>query len=210
LFQASFPSATNIKLANIKSPIAVGEKLVFSGNLTDADGNPIPASRGVPRVGLTWLDPSTSQWTPLQIVTVSLGGSFNGTWIPSNAGTYVVRAEYQGIQGVYAGSTSPVQQLNVTANIAALKLSASQSRVTAGQTITLTWSMTPFVRDANITLSYATDNRTYKPIGIFPMSSPTMSYSWTAPVSGQFTIMASWTGNESYGPANAVIVMNKT
>jgi dolichyl-diphosphooligosaccharide--protein glycosyltransferase len=210
LFQASFPSPTNIKLANIKSPINAGEKVAFSGNLTDVDGNPIPASRGVPRVGLTYLDPSTSQWTPLQIVTVSLGGSFNGTWIPSNAGTYIVRAEYQGIQGVYAGSTSPVQQLNVTANIAALKLSASQTRVTAGQTITLTWTMTPFVRDANITLSYTTDNRTYKAIGIFPMSSPTMSYSWTAPVSGQFTIMASWTGNESYGPANAVLVMNKT
>jgi hypothetical protein len=70
--------------------------------------------------------------------------------------------------------------------------------------------MNPFIKDANVTLAYSTNNQTYHPIGVFSMSTPTVSYVWTAPISGRFTLIASWTASGSYGPAEAVLVMNKT
>jgi hypothetical protein len=208
LYQASFPSAVNLKMVNINTPITLGQKVLFSGNLTEANGNSIPISRGEQKVALEILEPS-GQWATLQAVTVSPVGSFSGAWSPQNAGRYVVRAHYSGLEGVYFDAATPPQQLNVTGNTVNLTVSASQTTVTAGQPVGLTWTMSPFVKDANVTLAYSTENGTPKVIGVFPMSSPTMSYGWTVPISGRFTIMVSWAGNDRYGPASASLVMNR-
>ena len=203
LFQASYPSPAELNLVHINGPVKLGQNVSFSGNLTDADGNPIPGQK----VGLEFLDPN-GQWTALDVVTVTPDGLFNGTWTPTIPGNYTIRAEYPGISGRYFDTTTQPQGLEVQPNTVALTLSASKTSVSAGQTVTLTWTMTPLVKDANITLSYSSNNQT-SAIGIIPMTSPTMNYTWTVPVSGTITITASWTGNDTYGPAQATVVINK-
>jgi hypothetical protein len=205
LFQASYPSAAKLNLAHINGPVKLGQNVTFSGNLTDEDGNPIS---GQPRVGLEFLDPN-GQWTLLNAATVTPDGSFSGTWTPTIPGNYTIRVHYPGESGQYFDTTTQPQSLEVKANSVALTLSASKTSASAGQTITLTWTMTPLVNGANVTLSYSSKNQTSSVIGIIPMTSPTMNYTWTVPVSGTITITASWTGNDTYGPAQAAIVINK-
>jgi hypothetical protein len=205
LFKASFPSHATLKLAQIKTA-TVGQKVDFSGNLTDLNGNPISTGR----VQLEFLDPS-AQWTTLQTVGLLSDGSFSGTWTPTIPGNYTIRAHFvPATQGTYFDEVTQLQRVEIRFNLVTITLSASQTSVSAGQTVTLQWTMSPFVKDANITLSYSINNQTSRIIGIFPMSSPTMTYSWTVPLSGRFTIAASWTGGGSYGPASAILVMNKT
>jgi hypothetical protein len=204
LFQASYPSAAKLNLVHINGPVKLGQQVSFSGNLTDEYGNPIS---GQPQVSLEFLDPN-GQWTSLTSVTVSPDASFNGTWTPTIPGNYTIRAHYPGESGQYFDTATQPQSLQVKANSVALTLSASKASVSAGQTIALTWTMTPLVKGANVTLSYTSKNQT-SVIGIIPMTSPTMNYTWTVPVSGKIIITASWTGNETYGPAQAVVVINK-
>jgi dolichyl-diphosphooligosaccharide--protein glycosyltransferase len=205
LFRTSYPSTAKLNIAHINGPVRLGQNVSFSGNLTDADGNPIS---GQQRVGLEFLDPN-GQWTPLDIVTVSLDGSFNGTWTPTIPGNYTIRGHYPGQTGSYFDTATQPQGLQVKSNTVTLALSASKASVSAGQTITLTWTMTPLVMGANVTLSYSSDNRTYNVIGTFPMSSQTMTYTWTVPISGSLTVKASWTGNDTYGPAQAILEINR-
>jgi len=205
LFQVSYPSAAKLNLTHINGPVRLGQNVSFSGNLTDQDGNPIS---GQPIVSLEFLDPN-GQWTTLTTAPVSPDGSFSGMWAPTIPGNYTIRAHYPGKTGQYFDTTTQPQSLGVKANSVTLTLSASKTSATVGQSITLTWTMTPLVKGANVTLSYSAQNQTASVIGIIPMTSPTMNYTWTVPVSGTITITASWTGNDTYGPAQAVIVINK-
>lgn len=205
LFRASFPSHGTLKLAQIKS-MTLGQNVRFSGNLTDTDGNPITTGR----IALEFLDPS-AQWTTLQTTGLLSDGSFSGTWSPTVPGNYTIRAHFvPATQGAYFDEATQPQRVEVKYNPVTITLSASQTSVAAGQTVTLQWTMSPFVKDANVTLAYSTNNQTYRPIGIFSMSTPTVSFVWTVPVSERFTLVASWTGSGSYGPAEALLVMNKT
>jgi len=204
LYRVSYPSAAKLNLVHINGPVRIGQNVSFSGNLTDADGNPIS---GQPRVGLEYLDPN-GQWQSLSVATVSPDGLFSGTWSPSIPGNYTIRAHYPGTSGQYFDTTTQPQGLQVKANSVQLTLSASKTNASVGQTITLTWTMSPLVNGANITLSYSSKNQS-SVIVIIPMTSPTMNYTWTVPVPGAITITATWTGNQTYEPAQAVLMLNK-
>jgi dolichyl-diphosphooligosaccharide--protein glycosyltransferase len=206
LYQASYPSPAKLNLSHINGPVRLDQNVSFSGYLTDADGNPLS---GYQQVALEFLDPN-GQWTPLNIVTVSPDGLFNGTWTPTIPGNYTIRGHYPGQTGKYFDTVTQPQQLEVRSNTVTLELTASKASAPEGQTITLTWTMTPLVKDANVTLSYSMGNNAYNVIGIFPMSSQTMTYAWTVPTSGSLTVRVSWTGNNTYGPAEAVLGINKT
>jgi len=207
LFEASYPSQAKLTLNHVNSTVARGQPVMFSGSLADENGNPIVQSS--PQVALEYLDPTTQQWTTIQVVPVT-DGAFNYTWIPDITGNYAVRAHYLGLQGVYFETGTQPQPLSITSTSVRLTLTASQMSVTAGHNVTLMWTMDPFVKNANVTLAYSTDNKTYTTINRFVMTSPTMNYTWTVPVTGAFSIMVSWSGNGNYSPASAVLVMNKS
>jgi len=208
LFKASYPSTVNLTLNHFNSTVVRGHPTVFSGSLMDQNDNPIV--QGSPQVALEYLAPTTptGQWTTIQIVPVT-DGEFNYTWIPDISGNYAIRAHYLGLQGVYFETETQPQPLSITSPSVNLTLTASQTKIAAGQTVTLAWTMDPFVKNANVTLAYSTNNQTFTTIRTFNMTSPSVNYTWVVPVSGTFTIMVSWAGNGNYGPARAVLVMNK-
>jgi hypothetical protein len=71
--------------------------------------------------------------------------------------------------------------------------------------------MEPFMKDANVTLAYTVDNKTYTKISSFTMTSPTMNYTWKVTMAGSFRIVVIWNGNENYNEAmSAPVIMNKT
>jgi dolichyl-diphosphooligosaccharide--protein glycosyltransferase len=207
LFKASYPSSVKVTLGHVKSTVARGQPVQFQGNLTDENGNPIV--QGSPQVALEYLDPTTGQWTTIQTVPV-YNGAFNYTWISDITGNYAFRAHYLGLQGVYFEAQTEPQPISITSTTVNLTLAASQTKVAVGRTVTLNWTMDPFVENANVTLAYSTNNKTYTTISTFVMTSPSMNYTWTVSVSGTFSIMVSWTGNSNYSPARAVLVMNRS
>jgi dolichyl-diphosphooligosaccharide--protein glycosyltransferase len=205
LFQAAYPSPIHLNLGHINSRIGLGQKILFTGNLTDQDGNPI--TRGSTQVNLEYLAPS-GQWVTIQAVQATADGGFNYTWTPTAPGNYTLRAHYVGVSGLYFEAGTEGQQVQVVPTSIGLTLSSSATQVTAGQKVTLQWAMNPFVKNANVTLSYSADNRTYTIIKTFVMVSPTMNYTWTVPVARTFTVMVRWGGNQSYESSSAVVIIN--
>ena len=206
LFKVNYVTETQIKMLPITTPIAHGEKVLIAGNLTDNTGALLPT--GPYAVVIEYSANNGQNWDKIETVGVSPEGAFNYTWTP-NGGKYLVRAHYLGVQGLFVESTSEPHPLDVRKLNVTLRVSASATSVTVGQNVTLQFSMEPFVKDANVTLAYSIDNKTYTPIKSFIMTSPSMSYNWRVAVQGDFRIVLGWGGNENYNRAiSAPIEMN--
>lgn len=195
LFRVNYLTETQIKLRPVTSPIRYGEEVLFSGNLTDSHGNELP--RGPLAADVEYSITGGQSWNKIETVGVSSSGAFNYTWIP-DAGQYLVRAHYLGLEGLYTESTTDPQQLEVMKANVTLKLSASATTVTVGQNVTFNLQMNPFIKEANVTISYSLDNRTYTTIRNIVMTDSSMSFVWKVDVEGTIRIVADLGGNRNY------------
>ena len=205
IFEVAYPSPIRLLVGQVKSAISLGQSLFFSGNLTDTTGAPLTVTSTVAIESL-----SGGQWTPITTVPVSVDGSYNYTWTPRNPGAYVIRVHYLGVPGQYfeaytGGESIQVQNLPATN----MTLTSSSSTANAGQPITLTFGMSPFVNGANVTLAYSTDNSTWIPIKSIVMTSQTMNFAWTVVPTGPFFIQVMWSGNQDHSGSSATITFNK-
>ncbi|HKM75798.1 MAG TPA: STT3 domain-containing protein [Candidatus Bathyarchaeia archaeon] len=205
LFQVAYPSPVRLLVGQTKSTIALGQQLFFTGNLTDNTGAPLTVT---PTIALESL--SGGQWSPITTIPVSSDGSFNYTWTPNAPGAYVVRVHYLGVPGLYfeaftGGQSIQVQNLPATN----LTLTSSSATANAGQPISLTFKMNPFVNGANVTLAYSTNNSTWTPIKSIVMTSSSMNFVWTVVPTGAFEVLATWSGDQSHSGSSALIAINK-
>jgi dolichyl-diphosphooligosaccharide--protein glycosyltransferase len=206
LFQVKILRSVHLSMQPIPAELEYGQQVVLTGNLTDASSNPLSISS--PTVDLESSIDSGQTWQLVQTVPVFSNGTYSYVWIP-DAGNYIIRAHYLGVVGPYAETFTTPQPLTVHTVRAALSISTSSLSVTAGQNITVTLHMSPFVSGANVTVSYTFDNKTFVPIQTVIMSSSTMSFNWVVSVPGSFTLAATWSGNQNYEQALAEITLNK-
>lgn len=197
LFKVNYVTATKIQMRPIQTPIKYGQNVTIAGNLTDLKGNPLGPVLSVD------VESSRNQgqtWDVIQTIPVSEKGAFNYTWKPPG-GSYYVRAHYLGLETAYVPSASDPVALVVEGATVTLSVKASTTNVTLGQNVTFSWKMDPYIPDANVTLFYTFDNKTFVPITSVIMTSPTMEYTWKVSVSGTFTIVVGFRGDQNYSPA---------
>jgi len=206
LFQVNYVTETQIKVRPIRSPVNYGENVTVAGNLTDVYGQPLGLTLGV---DLEVSRNNAQTWTKIDTYPAAeLDGSFNITFAPSG-GSYLVRVRYPGTEGVFVESSSDPQPLVVKSRNVTLGLRASTTTATLGQNVTFYWTMEPFVQNANVTLYYTYDNRTYEKIQSFLATSPSMNYTWKVTASGTFSVVVQFSGNENYGQAVSAPVIMK-
>jgi dolichyl-diphosphooligosaccharide--protein glycosyltransferase len=207
LFRVNYAIRTLLKMNRIKDTMTFGQNVSFTGNLTDSNGQHLAG--GPYSVSVEYSTDSGQSWNTVQVIDVSLEGRFNFTWVPV-AGAYLVRMHYLGAPGVYIESTTQPQLLHVLKSNATLRLSSSTTTASVGQNVTLRWQMEPFVKDANVTLAYTVDDKTYTTIKSFLMTSSAMSYTWKVTLQGPFRIVIIWNGNENFNQAiSAPVLMNQ-
>jgi dolichyl-diphosphooligosaccharide--protein glycosyltransferase len=209
LFKVNYATETVIKMLPIENKITFGQNVTFAGNLTDKAGGALTG--GPYTITIEYSTNDGQDWNPIAgVASVSREGRFNYTWAPV-AGNYLLRAHFLGVEGNYIESFSQPQLLDVLKENVALRLSASTTTASVGQSVELTWQMEPFMKDANVTLAYTVDNKTYAKISSFTMTSPAMNYAWKVTIAGSFRIVVIWNGNENYNEAmSAPVTMNKT
>jgi dolichyl-diphosphooligosaccharide--protein glycosyltransferase len=194
-------------MGNVAKSVAFGQNVSMSGNLTDAVGHPLPIS-GL-QVDIETSTDSGQTWDPIAPVHVSSNGSFNYTWTPNGAGTYLVRAHYLAATGPYAEASTTPQQVIVNKGNVVFTISTSSPTATVGQNLTVKIQMTPFVQGANVSLGYSYDNKTVYPIREVILNSTTTTLTWKVSVSGTFYVVVIWSGNNTYGPVGASVIVNK-
>ena len=170
--------------------------------MTAPDGKPLPISPL--QFYLESSIDSGQTWQEITQVTASPNGAYNYTWAP-DPGNYLIRAHYIGATNTYAETYSTPLPLLVNKNNSTLTVSTSPSTFANGQNVTVTVGLSPFISGANVTVSYTTDNKTFTPIETIAMTSRTMNFTWKVSVSGSFTIVATYQGNQDYNPATASI-----
>jgi dolichyl-diphosphooligosaccharide--protein glycosyltransferase len=203
LYHVSYTQGTIIQLGAIPSPITYGEKVLVKGNLTDVAGSPL---NGPVTVDIEDSTDSGTTWNKIETIPVDTNGSFNYTWVP-DVGNYTVRADFLGVQGEYIASLSNAQALVVSKANVALTLTASTTSPTVGQSVIFTWQMQPLISNANITLSYTADNKTYVNIANLLMNSSSMSYTWKVGAAGTFRIVVSFAGDKDYNASAAFLIV---
>ncbi len=191
----------------LKTKLTYGETNIITGNLTDPSGGPLTTSG--PVVTLEYSNDLAQTWHEIQTVLVAPNGTFSYSWTPI-AGNYLVRAHYLGTVGPYGESSSTPESVSVKKADITLTISTSSPSVTIGQNVTVKIQMSPFVRDANVTVSYTFDNKTFVPIKSILMTSPSMNFTWTVSIPGTFTLVASLPSTNNYNAARADIIFNKT
>jgi hypothetical protein len=207
LFQVNYIKQSRITMRSISSPIPYGEKVDLAGNITDPQGNPLPVSSL--HLFLESSVDSGQTWQTISFVPVAPSGAYNYTWQP-NAGNYSVRAHFLGIPGTYGETFSVPESLTVNPVRASLTLSTSPAAFSAGQNVTVTVTLLPFVTPTNVTLAYTSDNKTFTPITTIIMSSSTMSFTWKADVPGTFTIVAVLQGTPNYKATIASLTIRRS
>jgi dolichyl-diphosphooligosaccharide--protein glycosyltransferase len=206
LFQINYVTETKVRLDQVRSPINYGENATISGNVTDIEDRPLGTVVGVDleyskNQGQTWVKVDTYP-------AAETNGVFNITWAPPG-GNLLVRVRYPGSEGITVESASDPQTLEVKRLNATLTLSSSTTSATLGQNVTFSWTMDPLVKDANVTLFYTLDNRTYQKIQSFIMNSSSMSYTWKVSVSGTFRVVIGFPGNDNYNESISAAVIMK-
>jgi dolichyl-diphosphooligosaccharide--protein glycosyltransferase len=206
LFQVRILKPVRLSMQHIPTELQYGQQVVFAGNLTDASSNPLSISN--PTVDLESSTDSGQTWQLIRTVPVFSNGTFGYVLTP-DAGSYIVRAHYVGAVGPYSETVTTPQPITVHTTRVTLSISTSSRSVTAGQNITVMLHMSPFVSEANVTVSYTFDNKTFVPIRTVIMHSSTMSFSWVVSVPGSFTLAATWSGNQNYEQVLAEVTLNK-
>lgn len=202
LYKVSYPTETIVNLGPLHSPINYGQKALIVGNLTDANGNPLP---GPLTVDVEYSTDAGTTWNKVETIPVNQNGSFNYTWTP-DAGNYTVRAHFLGVQGAYVESAA-LQNLVVNKANATITLTASTTSPAVGQNVLLNWHVEPFVSGANITISYTPDNKTFVKIANLIMTSSSMNYSWKVTASGTFRIVVTINADKNYNVTAASLIV---
>jgi asparagine N-glycosylation enzyme membrane subunit Stt3 len=205
LFKVNYIKPTRLTMSPLPSTLHYGQRVLLAGNMTDPNGNPLPVSPL--QLYLESSVDSGQSWQEITTVTASPSGAYNYTWTP-DAGNYLIRAHYVSSTTTYAETFSQPQSLLVAKSNSTLALSTSPASFSTGQNVTITVTMSPFISGANITVSYTPDNKTFTPIKTIDMTSRTGSFTWKVDVSGTFMIVATWQGNQDYGPATASITVH--
>jgi hypothetical protein len=202
LYKVNYIKSTLLTMHPFPSTINYGQKVELKGNMTDPDGKPLPISPL--QLYLESSIDSGQSWQAITQVTASPSGAYNYTWTP-DPGNYLIRAHYIGATNTYAETYSTPLPLLVNRNNSTLTISTSPATFANGQSVTINVGLSPFISGANVTVSYTTDNKTLTPIKTIVMTSQTMNFTWKVPVSGSFTIVATYQGNQDYNPATATI-----
>jgi dolichyl-diphosphooligosaccharide--protein glycosyltransferase len=204
LFKVNYVTETQIKTGPLRTPLNYGDKETIRGNLTDTSGKPLGV---LTSANVEYSLDNGQTWKQIDTIPVSQNGAFNYTWVPVG-GNYQVRVGYAGSQS-YVAATSDPQTIDVRKANVTLNLRASTTSATVGQNVTFYWNMQPLVQDANVTLAYTVDNKTYVPIKSFIMTTASMNYTWKVTASGTFSVVLGYGGNEDYNTTISAPVIIK-
>jgi len=194
--QTSIPFLKFFQTVSLSSKlIATGQNVVVSSQLYDIFGNKYLKNEGI--VTLQWSADGTL-WQ-----NISSGPPHNGYYyeslIPSNAGTYCLRATYEGYWLIFRLELmSPAASLEVVQAGTSLNMSLSTTSMEYGHNVTITTSMSPPLEERTVKFEYSFDNSTWYFLDVGNTDSAGQyAFSW-APGVGEYHIRSVWAGDESY------------
>jgi hypothetical protein len=180
--------SSTISITISPSTMNFGENTTISGVISP------PRSANVT---LLYRPQGEAEWENLTIAPTNLEGRYSYTWTPPKAGDYTIRASWPGDE-----NTNPAQnetQLTVAKLNSTVTISVSPEKITLGSSVIINVTLIPVKPNANITIEYQLEGQT---TWTFITTKSTdnngnFSHIWTPSKAGNYTIRASWPGDQN-------------
>jgi outer membrane protein assembly factor BamB len=193
--QAALETAT-LSIKPSSSSITAGSSLTLSGTLSPSQSGTVTIYESI----------NGSASTTLGTATLS-SGSYSYKFSPSAVGSYQFYATWPG-NSQYNSAQSSTTTVSVTAVLPTtptLTLKSSASSVSAGQTVTLSGTISPSAT-GTVTLSESVNGSAYQAIATPTLTSGAYSYPYTIPGNGTYEFQASFPGNSLLNTAQSSVV----
>jgi hypothetical protein len=129
-------------------------------------------------------------------------GEFEDTFTPNMAGSWTVKASWDGDLD-HEGSESSEVSFTVLKAKSSLSLSASRVDLEKGDEITISGSINPSLTGVAVTLTFERPDGTNFTVTALTNTEGSFSYTFTPQDAGKWTVHASWPGNENYEGATS-------
>jgi len=195
-FKVKYKSSVTISLST--DFILIGESVVISGSIYTTD---VPHTA---TVVIEYKSSSSLSWSILATVT-AVDGDYSYTWTPSTAGTYNLRARWDG-DDTHFGATSSVVTLTVSSKKrSTLTIHVSPEIVNLGGSVQVYGQLTGSspIAGATITITYKAPTGATTTHTVTTNSSGHYVDTFTPNKAGLWTVTASWSGNDQYLESSA-------
>jgi len=136
-------------------------------------------------------------WSTLTTVTTDVDGHYSYVWTPTIAGTYEVKAGWEG-DLTHLSDESDVAVVTVNMANSIVLIDISPVSVTVGSNITISGTISPVQVGVNVTIQYRPSGGTWALFAIVTTDSEgNYSYDWTTTEPSSYEIKASWEGNDN-------------
>ena len=164
--------------------IEIGESITVSGSLD-------PEKEGM-TITLSYVRPDSSTLT--RTVTTATDGSYSDSLEPDVAGSWSVRASWEG-DGEFEGSTSSLIYFTVSKTPSSVSIQTSESQITEGDSVTVSGSLDPAVSGAEVVIVYTTPDGSTSTRTISTGLDGSYSDLYQPSEKGSWSVKASWDGD---------------
>ncbi|HKZ93464.1 MAG TPA: PKD domain-containing protein [Candidatus Bathyarchaeia archaeon] len=147
----------------------------------------------------------TGAWTDAATVNTNVQGQYQYTWKPLLAGNYDIRASWAG-DSITSANVSTTRALVVRQAISEITIEVTARSATAGSTITISGTITPYAPAVSVTINVRKDGGTWTTlVTVTTDAQGNYQYGWKPGEAGSYELQATWEGNVNAGASESDI-----
>lgn len=187
---------SQISLELSSEEITLGGQVIISGQLLS--GNSTPIKNAEIRIEFAF---EAQKFQTLTTVETDENGEFSYGWIPSEVGSYTIRAVWNGDFQHEGALNTTTLTVNKAPSVLAISLSSCTAKV--GDKINVNGTLYP-AQEATITIEYKLPDGTVTTKSVNSNSEGKFSDSFTVDQAGTWQVRAIWEGNDLYAGAESM------
>ena len=184
--------STTISCSVSPDTISFGDHVKVSGSISPSVSGKI--------VTLTYTRPNGSTLT--RTVGTDVNGAYSDYYTPTEVGYWSVKASWEGDEE-HRGAVSSAVSFLVTKASTSISIQSSTSKITKGELITISGSISPSVSGAKVTITYTKPDGSIFTRTVFTGADGSYSDSYTPTEKGEWSVKASWEGDAYYEGASS-------
>ncbi len=139
-------------------------------------------------------------WSKIVDAETQVNGTFISSW-ELNAGSYLIRAIWPGIEGKYLKAESEWIPLNVTVANLTLTCHLSEDLMETGSTVNITGMLSEPLDTGNLTIQYSSDRKDWITFVSDTPTNGSVTGVLKLELLGEYYVRAIWSGDWNYNPA---------
>ena len=193
VYSVTYPEPSTLDFYATPKKIVYNESFVeLSGRISSKE-----TSLAGMTVALEYSVDKGENWVEIATVRSDAKGTYRYAWTP-HAGSFVVRARWDGILRKFSRAQSPNLELLVNKGRVTLSVQPSALQISTSQSLTLTCKLSKAISVGTMTVDSSTDNQTWLLAGSGEVKDGTYTLNLMPEKAGKYYIRVVWVPDENY------------